>query len=159
MLLWCVSAIMRPAAGMHNLPGRAHGWLGACHVQRDMAGRARVELGKWGEDCACRELQRRGYAILARRHRTRFGEIDIIARHRGVLVFVEVKARRSTSHGAPAEALTWHKQRKLLQLAAAYLAETRVRDQPCRFDVVSVSITPGGAGPRVDVLQNAFASS
>ncbi len=55
--------------------------------------RARIALGKIGEDLACRELERRGYAIVARRYRRRGGELDIIARDGPTLVFVEVKAR------------------------------------------------------------------
>jgi putative endonuclease len=116
----------------------------------------RVQLGKWGEDCACRELRRRGYEILERRYRTRVGEIDIVASDRGVLVFVEVKARRSTAFGRPVEALTWHKQRRLLRLAAGYLAAKRLRDTPCRFDVVSVLLLPGEAEPRIELFKGAF---
>jgi putative endonuclease len=116
----------------------------------------RVQLGKLGEDCACRELGRRGYVILERRYRTRFGEIDIVATDGGVLVFVEVKARRGTAFGVPAEAVTWHKQRRLLQLAAAYLAAKRLAEVPCRFDVVSVSWPSGATTPRVELLKRAF---
>jgi putative endonuclease len=121
-----------------------------------MPKRHRVLLGKWGEDSACRELERQGYAILERRHRTRFGEIDIIAHDRGVLVFVEVKARRTTSHGTPAEALTWQKQRRLLRLALMYMAQKRLTNVPCRFDVVTVFLPGGATSPRVDVLKAAF---
>ena len=72
-------------------------WPGSCLPLRGMRGGDRQVLGKMGEDLACAELGRRGYAILARRHRTRHGEIDIIARDGATTVFVEVKARR---HGA-----------------------------------------------------------
>ena len=65
----------------------------------------RQSLGKQGEELACRELRRRGYAILARRYRTRFGELDVIARDHGVLVFVEVKTRRSGSFGGATAAV------------------------------------------------------
>jgi putative endonuclease len=119
----------------------------------------RVQLGKWGEDCACRELRRRGYEILERRYRTRVGEIDIVASDRGVLVFVEVKARRSTAFGRPVEAVTGQKQRKLLQLAACYIATNRLHERPCRFDVVSVSLPPGATEPRIEILQGAFDAS
>jgi putative endonuclease len=117
---------------------------------------ARVQLGKWGEDCACRELERRGYVILERRYRTRRGEIDIVATDSGVLVFVEVKARRGAAFGMPLEAVTSQKQRRLLQLAATYLAARHLADVPCRFDVVSVSCPPGAPAPRVDLLKRAF---
>jgi putative endonuclease len=121
-----------------------------------MATGERVELGKWGEDCACRELRRRGYEILERRYRTRYGEIDIIASDRGVLVFIEVKARRSATYGPPVEAVTWHKRRRLLQLAESYIAARRLSNTPCRFDVVSISMPRDATAPRVEILQGAF---
>ena len=74
----------------------------------------RQTLGKWGEDCAVRELERRGYAILARRYRTRHGEIDIIADHQGTLVFVEVRARATAEFGRAAETVTDAKKRKVM---------------------------------------------
>jgi putative endonuclease len=120
----------------------------------------RQALGKSGEDYACRELERRGYAILARRQRTRFGEIDIIAMDAGVLVFIEVKARRTTAFGTPAESVTWRKQHRLQRLAAAYLAANRLAAQPCRFDVVTVrwpaDRDAARERPDIAILKNAF---
>ena len=98
----------------------------------------RSALGKLGESLACGELSRRGYAILATRYRTRFGELDIIADDHGVLVFVEVKARRSTRHGTAAEAITPAKRRRVAAMALDYLAWTGRLDHPCRFDVVAI---------------------
>ena len=72
----------------------------------DVAKDGRQSLGKLGEDLACAELSRRGYELLDRRYRTRFGEIDIVARHQGVIVFVEVKARGSAVFGDGAGAVT-----------------------------------------------------
>jgi putative endonuclease len=115
---------------------------------------ARQSLGKAGEDLACAELCRRGYELLDRRYRTRFGEIDIVARHRGAIVFVEVKARASAAFGGGAEAVTELKQHRLGQMAVDFLARRRLTDQPCRFDVVAVSFDRGR--PRVDVYENAF---
>jgi putative endonuclease len=98
----------------------------------------RQSLGKLGEDLACGELTRRGYAILARRYRTRFGEIDIVAEDAGVVVFVEVKARKTRRQGSAAEAVTRWKQRRIGAMALDYLAWTnRVHDR-CRFDVVAI---------------------
>ena len=102
----------------------------------------RQNLGKAGEDLACRELARRGYAILARRYRTRLGEIDIVADDHGTLVFVEVKTRADDRCGSPAEAVTRRKQRRLARMAADYLARSRGRHRPCRFDVVAVRLGP-----------------
>jgi len=69
-----------------------------------MSSDRRQTLGELGETLACEELRRRGYAILERRYRTRYGEIDIVARHGDVLVFVEVKARAGDAFGTGAEA-------------------------------------------------------
>jgi putative endonuclease len=98
----------------------------------------RQTLGKLGEDLACRELTRRGYAILARRYRTRFGEIDIVAEDAGVVVFVEVKARRTTKCGSAAESVPSWKQRRIAAMALDYLARTGRLNDRCRFDVVAI---------------------
>jgi putative endonuclease len=117
---------------------------------------ARLTLGKIGEDLACRELERRGYAVVERRHRQRGGEIDIIARDGKTLVFVEVKTRGGRAFGRAAEGVTWQKRRRLVRLATAYVAERRCEDCPCRFDVVAIHLEAGR--PVVEVFQNAFAA-
>jgi putative endonuclease len=112
-------------------------------------------LGASGEDIACRELERRGYVIVERGYRTRAGEIDVVARHGGVLVFVEVKTRRTARHGLPAEAVTPAKRRRVALMAADYLARRRPLAEACRFDVVAVTI--GGDGEAaVEVIPGAF---
>jgi putative endonuclease len=98
----------------------------------------RQAFGKAGEDRAVTALERRGYAILARRYRTRHGEIDIVARDGETLVFVEVKARATAEFGTAAEAVTERKQRKLIAMATDYLARNRVTNTACRFDVVAI---------------------
>ena len=115
----------------------------------------RISLGKAGEDCACRELERRGYAILARRYRPRLGEIDIVAREGETVVFVEVKARTSNRYGEPAEAVTLHKQTRVAAIAEDYLARHRLRHARCRFDVVAISFSARGQ-PVVEVFKDAF---
>ena len=110
----------------------------------------RQTLGKLGEDRAVRELERRRYAILARRYRTRHGEIDIVADDAGTIVFVEVKAREGTECGGAAAAVTIHKQRRLASMAADYLARNGLTAHPSRFDVVAID------GPRVTVYASAF---
>jgi len=119
-----------------------------------MSDDARQNLGKYGEDLACAELERLGYAILDRRYRTRFGEIDIVASHQGTTVFVEVKTRVGEPFGTAAEALTGWKQRRLTQMAVDYLARHRLHDRPCRFDVVAIDLTDDG--PRIQVYAHAF---
>ncbi len=116
--------------------------------------RATVLLGKTGEDLACGELERRGYAIVARRYRRRGGELDIIARDGPTLVFVEVKARDGREFGDAAEAVTALKRRRMAQLALDYVARHRLHDCPCRFDVVSIHRDDGRT--TIEVFTNAF---
>ena len=114
----------------------------------------RQALGKYGEDLACRELERRGYAILERRYRCRAGEIDVIARHGETLVFVEVKAREDAEFGDGADAITRWKQRHLVLAATDYLVRHGGLEQRCRFDVVAIRLD--GGRPAIDVYENAF---
>ena len=116
--------------------------------------RARQILGKTGEDLACRELERRGYAIVARRYRQRGGELDIIARDGATLVFVEVKAREGHDFGEAAEAVTPFKRRRIAQLALDYVMRHHLSGCPCRFDVVSIHFDSGE--PVLEVFQGAF---
>jgi putative endonuclease len=116
---------------------------------------ARQQLGKSGEDVACDELRRRGYAILARRFRTRMGELDIIARDGATLVFVEVKARATPRFGRASEAVTFRKRRRLARMAEEFLLRSRLVRVPCRFDVVAVQ-WPDNGRPQVEVFRAAF---
>ena len=122
-----------------------------------MSSDRRQTLGELGETLACDELRRRGYAILERRYRTRFGEIDIVARDGETTVFVEVKARDGDRFGDGADAVTPWKQRRVANMAVDYLARHRLHDRPCRFDVVAidVSVRP----PRIDVYINAYGAA
>ena len=117
----------------------------------------RQDFGKLGEDLACAELVRRGYAILARRYRTRYGEIDIVARDGPCVVFVEVKARAGGEFGGAAAAVTGWKQRRITNMAVDYLSRHRLHDRPCRFDVVTVDMA--GGERRVEVYPHAFESA
>ena len=114
-----------------------------------------MATGITGEDLACAELERRGYAILDRRYRSRFGEIDIVCRHDAFLVFVEVRARRTRARGSAVESLTARKQRRIGAMALDYLAYTGNLQQPCRFDVVAIDGF-GTDAMTLDVIENAF---
>lgn len=107
-----------------------------------------------GEELACRELRRRGYVILARRYRTRHGEIDIVAREAEALVFVEVKARQGAEFGGAGAAVTAGKQQRIVRMATDYLARKRLLDAQCRFDVVAIDFEEGR--PRIEVFTHAF---
>lgn len=114
----------------------------------------RLALGRWGEEAASGFLQRCGYRIVVRNLRTPVGEIDIIARNRGVLLFVEVKTRRSAAFGVPAEAVGPVKQRQIVRAAQWYLADHPSRLQP-RFDVIAVMPDVTGE-PCFEHIENAF---
>jgi putative endonuclease len=124
------------------------------HFTARMSTASHIALGEQGESLAVRALEREGYAVLARRYRTRLGEIDIIARDGRCLVFIEVKARQHHRCGRPDEQITARKQRKIVAIARVFLACTHVRAESCRFDVVSVSLD--GGHPRVEIIRNAF---
>jgi putative endonuclease len=95
-----------------------------------------------------------GYRILARNFRTRSGELDFVAEENGVVCFVEVKGRRGTGFGLPAEAVTGEKRRRIFRTAEAWLARERRENASCRFDVVA--ILEGDDGPEVEILRDAF---
>lgn len=100
------------------------------------------QLGKSGETAAVRYLQRRGYQIAAQGFRAQRGEIDIIAYDGQILVFIEVKTRRTRQFGAPEEAVTHAKQKQIRRLAAVYCTLHNLEDTPCRFDVLSLQFVP-----------------
>jgi len=113
----------------------------------------RLSLGKWGEEVAAGHLQKRGMKILERNYRTPLGEIDLIARHKKTLIFVEVKTRRSDLFGAPQEAVGRHKQHQILRAAQWYLQNHPTDLQP-RFDVIAIRAT--GDRPLIDHIPDAF---
>jgi putative endonuclease len=113
--------------------------------------------GQEGEQLAVRHLKRLGYTIICRNYRSPLGEIDIIARHRGVLIFVEVKSRSTETFGSPKLAVTRAKQRKLSQVAWHYLQQHNLTEASARFDVVTISRMQGS--PHLEVIENAFDST
>lgn len=109
----------------------------------------RRALGQAAEAEAARALERAGLAIVERNVRLPEGEIDLVCRENGVVVFVEVKCRRAGWDESPAAAVSWHKQRRLTRLAQHYLKWRRLDRVRCRFDVVSVTVdTRGGLDVR-----------
>lgn len=112
-------------------------------------------IGKKGEELACKELLRRGHTILARRYRTRFGEIDIVSEVDGLIVFVEVKARSSNRYGEAADQIPVWKQRRIAAMALDYLSFADRLNDECRFDVVAIDGV-GTVGERIRVIEGAF---
>jgi len=117
----------------------------------------RRRLGQLGEDLAAQHLERLGYRIVARNHRTRHGELDIVAADGATLVFVEVKTRRA-GPGAPFDALHDRKRGQVRRMAAEYLAivADRPRGRELRFDAIGVTIDARGALVALEHLEAAF---
>ncbi len=113
-------------------------------------------LGARGEVAAAHFLRRKGYRIVARQLRSEFGELDLVALDRRVVVFVEVKTRRSLSAGHPAEAIDIPKQRRLTRAALAFLRQHHLLEQSARFDVVAVLWPPDAHRPVIEHRINAF---
>jgi len=114
----------------------------------------RQQFGKDSESIAVTHLIKSGYKILERNFRTKLGEIDIIAKDRDTLVFVEVKAKRSVRFGDPKEAVTPKKQRKISKVALYYLKATNQIHVKARFDVVAIRSIQDNL--RVEIVKNAF---
>jgi len=115
----------------------------------------RKVLGARGEDLAVRYLKKKGYKVIERNYRCQWGEIDLVARQGKTLVFIEIKSRTSSDFGLPQDAVGRFKQKKLIQVARAYMAEHRLHETiPARFDVVAVQLTP--SGPEIELITDAF---
>ena len=114
----------------------------------------RRRTGALGEAWAIRILKEIGYQIRARNYRCRYGEVDVVAEEEGTIVFVEVKARRSTRYGHPALAVTRAKQRRMIRASQHYLIANGLEDRIVRFDVVAM-VREKGAW-RTELFRNAF---
>ncbi len=115
---------------------------------------SRQTFGSKSESLAARHLQKIGYKILERNYRNKLGEIDIIAKEKGSLVFVEVKARKSDRFGPPKLSVTLDKQRKISKTALYYLKSTNQFRVKARFDVVSIRFISDT--PEIEIIKNAF---
>ena len=99
------------------------------------------EIGKLGENIACKYLIKNKYKILSKNYHTRFGEVDIIARDlNSLLIFFEVKTRTSDKYGQGFEAVDYYKQQKLVKTTYFYLNENEIKDDNYRIDVLSIDL-------------------
>lgn len=109
-------------------------------------------VGSAGERLAEIFLIEKGYALVERNYRAERCEIDLVMKHCGVTVFVEVKTRSGASYGLGREAVTKSKQRNIIQAAQRYIADNALFDAPCRFDVVEIMMGEN----RITHIENAF---
>lgn len=119
-----------------------------------MKDKDKITTGKEGERIAADFLNKNGYRICETNFRCPIGEIDIIARDKNTLVFIEVKTRKSEELGYPEEAVGIKKQRKMSQLALWYLQQKKVADTDARFDVIAITLLP--QGEEIKLIKNAF---
>ena len=112
-------------------------------------------LGVLGEELAFHYLKKKGYKVLIRNYESPLGEIDLIAKEKGAIVFIEVKTRSSDAMGSPAESVTHFKRHQIVKSAQYYVKRYGVHQVPCRFDVVSVLI-PNDKEPILEIIENAF---
>lgn len=114
----------------------------------------RQQFGHDSESIAAKHLKKKGYKILELNYRNKLGEIDIIAKDKGTLVFVEVKARRTAGFGSPKLAITPKKQKKISMVALYYLKATKQVNVKARFDVVAIRSKQ--YDPEIEIIKNAF---
>ena len=119
--------------------------------------KSKTSLGAWGEAIAAEALKARGFAVIERNYRSRYGEIDIIAENREYLVFAEVKLRKSTYFGAAREFVDLRKQERLRATASMWLEEHETSLQP-RFDVIEIYAPDGmqTKRPQIRQIEDAF---
>lgn len=113
-----------------------------------------IELGLKGEQTAVNFLKNNGYNIIGTNYRTKLGQIDIVAKQKRTICFVEVKTRKSKRFGKPCEAVNTYKQKKISQAAVMFLKEKRLLNRPARFDVISICYFD--VNPHVELIKNAF---
>ncbi|QQG40769.1 MAG: YraN family protein [Candidatus Levyibacteriota bacterium] len=97
------------------------------------------QTGILAENLAAEELAKKGYSILERNFSNRYGEIDIIAKDKEMLIFVEVKAKRGIEFGTPEEMITAYKLKRVQNMATIYM---KGKNLPCRIDVVAIVFSP-----------------
>jgi len=111
-------------------------------------------LGKLGESLAVKHLRNKGYKILGRNFRSKFGEIDIIAIHENDLVFIEVKTRWSQSFGPPEEAITPWKIRRMIKAGQYFQMLHPNPPESLRLDAVAIDLDAQGKLQRIEIIKN-----
>lgn len=113
-----------------------------------------IPLGKIGEELAVAHLKKMKYKILERNYKCPLGEVDLVARDKNTLVFIEVKTRKTKDFGGPAAAVDFRKQRQLSKVALHYLNQKKLNNIPARFDVVAIELI--ASSPHIELIRNAF---
>ncbi len=115
-------------------------------------------IGSYGEDLGIKFLIDKGYFILDRNFRNRYGEIDAICKFKGLIIFVEIKSRYSSSFGTPLEAITCSKQKRIINLCKYYIYKKKLFNYNCRFDVIEVYFNTSNDSNKIIHIEDAFRS-
>jgi putative endonuclease len=115
---------------------------------------SKKKLGKFGEEAAVQYLESAGFRILERNWQIQAGEIDVIAEHKGDIVFVEVKTRTSDLYGGPEESITYQKRKRIIRASLAYLLEEDKIDSDWRVDLIGIYCTREHDLLRVEHYEN-----
>lgn len=116
------------------------------------------DLARFGENLAVQEVEKLGYEIIQKNYSCPIGEIDIVAKHNNMLVFIEVKTRKSQFYGMPQEAVNRRKQEKICRVASWFIKEYHFKDVSIRFDVVSVLLKKSSFA-EVQIISGAFSGN
>ena len=119
-----------------------------------MKDKAKITTGNKGEKIAADFLKKNGYRIIDKNFRCPLGEIDIVAREKSTIVFVEVKTRKSSELGYPEQAVGIKKQKKMSRLALWFMQKKKIIDAGARFDVVAITML--SSGNEIKLFKNAF---
>ena len=119
--------------------------------------RTAVSIGNTGEEIAVKTIKKKGYKVIERNYRTRLGEIDIIARDKEYICFIEVRMRKRTDFGTPADTIDKRKRDKIIKAAKMYALKNNLYDMPMRFDAVLIDGDFfGGENINVEIIKDAF---
>lgn len=113
-----------------------------------------TNIGSFGEQIASDFLRKKGYTILEKNFKKRYGEIDIVALDNDVLVFIEVKTRTSNQFGSPLEAITPWKLQVVIRSAQYYKLTHKNLPDLMRIDAVSVQLSPDGKMEDIELVKN-----
>ena len=118
--------------------------------------RQRQSIGRHGEELAQKYLRQKHYKIVEKNFRCKSGELDIIAKEKNVVVFVEVRTKTSTRYGPAYNSVTYSKQKQVKRVAQFYISKYNLVNTQFRFDVIGITLTPQTGEYHLDHIQNAF---
>ncbi len=116
----------------------------------------RKALGSKGEDIATKFLKKKGYKILQRNYRCKYGEIDIIAERDNIIAFIEVRTVQTEDFGIPQDFITNAKTDHISKSALNYIKKECLFDRSCRFDLIAITFSPTLSQPKIEHIENAF---